>query len=169
MSYSAMSIAESAYIAGPLRPTPVRLRCSSSMSVAILLGSRPTHIGPIKVSSAALVAGKMRCPKPSPQPDAPVGVHAHEQRIHAGAWPPALLREHRALDDHWHVNDDRLDFGDSHFGYSVSGCRGMSVEGTTRDEDSESRVKPLIIRHPSLVTRQSMIGNCFSCAGSERR
>ena len=81
MSHSAMSIAESAYIAGPLRPTPVRLRCSSSMSAAIALGSRPTHIGPIRVSSAALVAGKMRCPKPSPQPVTPPSVSTRTSSV----------------------------------------------------------------------------------------
>ena len=67
-------IADSAYIAGPLRPALPRLRCSCSVNALIAVGSRPTHSGPSMESITALVALNMRLPKPSPQPLTPSSV-----------------------------------------------------------------------------------------------
>src|SRR5690349_3930977 len=81
MSHSAMSIAESAYIAGPLRPTPPRLRCASSTSALIVDGSLPTNIWPMNESIAAFVAVKMRWPNPSPHPLTPSSVSTRTSSV----------------------------------------------------------------------------------------
>src|SRR5215469_11166699 len=83
MSHSAISMAESTYTTGPIRPWIWKRWNISVINRDRSETSRPMNAGPTSVVKAALVVGQATCPHPSPQPSTSASVQTRTAGWHA--------------------------------------------------------------------------------------